>query len=167
MSGALYDLVLIAHVVAGVVGFGALAAGGFAASAARHSPDPLGEEAVRRFFKPGRDWPARLIFLVPVLGLLLLFGGDRPAAHDPWPWIGLGLWLVTAAVATARCWPAEAQAQRAFAALSSSASSGRGGAGVEASLLGDFRSACRRMEAAAGLTSICFLAAVVVMIWQP
>ncbi len=164
MSGAVYDIILVGHVVAAVVGFGAIAAAGLAASSARRSADPLGEESVRRFFKAGRDWPARSIVLVPVLGLILLFGGDRSASHDPWPWVGLGLWFVTAAVATARCWPAEAEAQHAFAALSSPEAAL---AGEEASALGDFRAACHRMEAAAGLISLCFAAAVVVMIWQP
>lgn len=192
MSGPLYDVILVAHVVAAVVGFGALAASGVAASSGRRSPDPVGDESVRRFFRVGRDWPARAIFLVPVFGLILLLGGDRSSLHEVWPWIGLGLWTATAGVATARCWPAETAAQRAFAVLTATgdgaagnvteaggapetgtgpgaATSGAAAAGAAevASPLSEFRAACRRMEAAAGVTSICFVAAVVVMIWQP
>jgi hypothetical protein len=159
VSGPLYDLLLVVHIVAGVVGFGALAAAGWAASSARGARDPAAEETVRRFFKPGRNWPARAIFLVPLLGLALLFGGDRDAAHSPWPWIGLALWLVVAGLASGMCWPAEAQAQQILIELLES--------GPTDDLLGQFRDACRRMETAAWAISACFVAAVLVMILQP
>jgi len=160
VSGPAYDLLLVTHILAAVVGFGAIAAAGWAASTARRSPDPTGDESVRRFFKVGTDWPARVVFLVPVLGLGLLFGGDRSAAHEPWPWIGLTLWTVAAGLATGLCWPAERRAQESLAAL--------GGSAVPSDdVLRDFRDACHRIEVAAGAISICFLAAVVVMILQP
>jgi hypothetical protein len=161
VSQPLYDLLLVAHVVVAVVGFGAIAAAGLAASSARGSRDPVSDEAVRRFFKTGPDWPARFIFGVPLLGLALLFGGDRSAAHAPWPWIGLTLWTLATGVATALCWPAEQSAQEKLTALQ--------GASPETSeaLLGQFREACRRMELAAGAISVCFVAAVFVMIFQP
>ncbi|MGO8875669.1 MAG: DUF2269 family protein [Acidimicrobiales bacterium] len=161
MSTPLYDVLLVAHVVAAVVGFGALAVAGVAAASAGGSADPVSDEGVRRFFRAGRDWPARVIFLVPVLGLALLLGGDSGDLHAPWPWIGLCLWTIATAVATALCWPAEQAAQETFAALQ--------GASPEATeaLLRQFRLACRRMERAAGAISVCFLAAVLVMILQP
>jgi hypothetical protein len=161
VSGPIYDLLLVAHVIVAVVGFGAVAAAGLAASSARRSRDPLGDEAVRRFFKPGRDWPARAIFLVPVLGLALLFGGDRGDAGAPWPWIGMSLWIAAAGLASAMSWPAEHRAQDALAALVEAP------AGIGPDPLVQFRDACRKMELAAGMISVCFVAAVAVMIVQP
>jgi len=161
VSQPLYDLLLVAHVAAAVIGFGAIAAAGLAASSARGSRDPVSDQAVRRFFKTGPDWPARLVFLVPLLGLALLLGGDRSGAHAPWPWIGLTLWMVATGLATVLCWPAEQSAQQTLAALQA--------ASPEASqdLLRQFREACRRVELAAGAISVCFVAAVLVMILQP
>ncbi|HXY43817.1 MAG TPA: hypothetical protein VEH29_06495 [Acidimicrobiales bacterium] len=161
MSQPLYDLLLVAHVVVAVVGFGAIAAAGLAASSARGSRDPVGDEAVRRFFKTGPDWPARFVFGVPLLGLALLFGGDRTAVHFPWPWIGLSLWTLATGVATALCWPAEHSAQQTLVALQDASPEARD------ALLGQFREACQRMELAAGAISVCFVAAMLVMIFQP
>jgi peptidoglycan/LPS O-acetylase OafA/YrhL len=151
MSPPAYDILLVAHIAAAVLGFGAIAVGGYTAASARRHPDPFGDEAVVRFFKPGRDWPARTIYLVPLLGLGLLFGGDGSAAGQPWPWIGLSIWVVAVGLATGMCWPAERRAQEALA----------DGA------LERFRGECRRMELATGAISVCFVAAVVVMVVQP
>jgi hypothetical protein len=151
VSAPLYDVLLVAHVIVGVIGFGAMAVTGLAASSGRKSAEPLVDESLRRFFRPGRNWPARAIFLVPVLGLILLFGGDSGAVHQPWPWVGLGIWVFAAGLASARCWPAERRAQAALASRA----------------VDSFRQACRQMEVAAAAISICFVAAIVVMVAQP
>lgn len=161
VSRPVYDIVLVAHVAAALIGFGAIAAGGLAASAARRASDPASDDGIRRFFKRAPDWPARAIFLVPVLGLILLLGGDRAAMGDPWPWIGLGLWVVAAGVATAQCWPAERRAQEALAALCEPVPC------PSEVQLRQFRDACQRMELAVGAISVCFVAAILVMVLQP
>jgi hypothetical protein len=161
VSGPAYDLLLVAHVLAGLVGFGAIAIAGLAASSSRRCHDPANDLATRRFFKKGRDWPAHVILLVPVLGLLLLFGGDRSAATAPWPWIGLGLWVVAVGIASGVCWPAERRAQETLEELI--------GAPADESvpLIARFRASCRRMELATGAISVCFVVAVTLMIVQP
>jgi hypothetical protein len=186
MSGPLYDLLLVGHVVVAVVGFGAVAVSGRMASSAYRTADPAGDPRVLRFFREGPDWPARAIFLVPVLGLALLFGGDRSDVHAAWPWIGLAIWVGVAGLATAWCWPAEQAAQAALARLVSlrDVASLRDGASLrdEASLgrplaerdgeavrgaLPEFLAACRSLERASGVISVCFVLAVAVMIIQP
>jgi hypothetical protein len=146
-----YDLLFVGHIASAVVGFGAVGVAGLSASKAGRSADPFVDEALSRFFRPGVDWPARVIFLVPVLGLAVLFGADRSDVRDAWPWIGLGLWLVIAGVATGSCWPCERRAQEAFAAQD----------------VDVLRQACRRMETSVGVISVCALLAFVVMIVQP
>jgi hypothetical protein len=182
MSGPLYDLLLVMHVVVGVVGFGAIAVSGRTASAAYRTADPAGDPRVLRFFREGPDWPARAIFLVPVLGLALLFGGDRSDLHAAWPWIGLAIWLGVAGLATALCWPAEQAAQAALARLVSlrdGASLGEPLVSVDGKrlvgvdgeavrgALPEFLAACRSLERASGVISVCFVLAVAVMIIQP
>lgn len=161
MSGPAYDLLLVAHVVAAVVGFGAIAVAGIAASSARRCDDPATDASVRRFFTQGRDWPARVVFLVPVLGLALLFGGDHAAEGAAWPWIGLGLWVAAAGIASGVCWPAEHAAQAALAELVGARADAAG------SLVAGFRASCHRMELATGAISVCFVTALAVMILQP
>jgi len=153
VSRPVYDVLLVVHVVVAVVGFGAVAVLGLEASAGRHSPDPAADESLRRFFRPGSDWPSRLIFAVPILGLALLFGGDRADASHVWPWLGLAVWVIAAGLATGRCWPAERVAQAALAA--------------EVPDVASFRHACAVLERGVILIEVCFVAAVALMIIQP
>ena len=68
--GAGYDIVLLAHVLSVVVGFGAVAAaGGYALALARSGPE---SESIRRYYQPGINWAGRVLFLVPIFGIVLL-----------------------------------------------------------------------------------------------
>jgi hypothetical protein len=149
-GGPLYDLAFAGHIVAAVLGFGAIGVSGWSASRARRLVDPLHDEVVRRFFRPGTDWPARAVFLVPVLGLVVLFGSDKAAVHEFWPWLGLGIWALAVVAALIAAWPAEKRAQAALAEARE----------------GDFRVACYQLETAVGVISICFVAILLVMIIQ-
>lgn len=157
MPKPLYDVLLICHVAAAVLGFGSIAVGGAVASGARRSRAPAKEERFVRFFREGTDWPGRLIFLVPALGLTLLLGGDSAAVSSLWPWAGLALWTTAAGLASGLGWPAERRAQREMTAL---AAGGRGRSEA-------FCQACARMEVAASATSVLFALAVTLMVWQP
>ncbi|MHB1988620.1 MAG: DUF2269 family protein [Acidimicrobiales bacterium] len=157
MPGPLYDVLLILHVAAAFIGFGSIAIAGWAASAGRRSGDPTSDERVVRFFSEGVDWPGRVIFVVPVLGLVLLLGGDASNVGAPWPWVGLGLWFAAVGLATGLGWPAEQRAQRELAAASAG----------ETNALARFREACAVMERASVMVSVCFVAVVTLMIWQP
>jgi hypothetical protein len=164
MPAPLYDVLLVAHVASAVLGFGSIAIGGWAASVGCRSSDPMGVEWVVRFFRPGIDWPGRVIFLVPVLGLTMLLGGDRSEVARVWPWLGLTIWSAAAGLATAMGWPAERRAQLELAAVAGDACDG---ADPDPRRLEAFRAACARMERAAGLVSVCFVVVVVLMVWQP
>ncbi len=153
MAAPLYDALLVCHLAAALIGFGAVAIGGWSAADGQKAASPRSDERLLRFFKPGRDWPSRLVLVVPVFGLALLLGGDRSAIAHPWPWAGLFVWLVAAGHLLGLGWPAEHRAQQALA----------GGEGD----LEEFRSACKKMERAAAVASVCFVAAVILMIWQP
>ncbi|MGO9557845.1 MAG: DUF2269 family protein [Acidimicrobiales bacterium] len=157
MPAPAYDVLLILHIASAFIGFGSIAIGGWAASAGRRSGDPGGEERVVRFFREGTDWPGRVIFVVPVLGLVLLLGGDHPDIGRAWPWIGLGLWVVAAGLASGLGWPAERRAQVELAALRAG-DNGR---------LESFQEACAQMERACAVITVSFVIVVTLMIWQP
>ncbi len=155
MSDPVYDTVMAFHVLAAVIGFGALGTTGAYAAAARRAADPFSDTSLVRYFTPGRNWAARAIFLVPVLGGAMLAIGHGQDVGVPWPWIGLGLWIAATGVASARLWPGERAIQNGFA----------GPQGVVART--ELLAAATRTERAAAATSLLFVAALVVMIWQP
>ena len=158
MNGPSYDLLVVLHVLSAVVGFGAVGATGTYAARLRGARDPLAEPSLRRYFHPGTNWAERSLLATPVFGAALLFGGDRSALSQPWPWIGLGSWSVAAVVAVVLCWPAEKALQNWFVSAANRAAS----PAVET-----LRDECRKVQAAALFISVCFVVAVVVMIWQP
>jgi hypothetical protein len=109
--GAAYDLVLLAHVLAALVGFGAVGVAGLSAlTLVRRGAS---SESLRRYYRPGVNWAGRILFLVPVLGVVLIVmsrGGWSFA--DGWVGAGLVLWAVAASAAELVLWPAERELQR-------------------------------------------------------
>jgi hypothetical protein len=149
--GAWYDVVLLAHVLSALVGLGTVVvAGGYALALYRSGPD---SEAVRRYYRPGVNWAGRVLFLVPVFGvvLVLMSRGDW-SFSDGWVADGLTLWAVAAAAGELVLWPAERRLQVAV-----------GDSGPAAGL----RSQCIRvMTSAAGVTVV-LIVATVVMVAKP
>ena len=70
-----YDVVLLAHVLAAVVGLGAVVLAGTYAWLLRRSGP--GSEPVRRYYRPGVNWGGRVLVLVPVLGVALVAMGRQ------------------------------------------------------------------------------------------
>jgi hypothetical protein len=109
-----YDIVLLAHVLAALAGFGAVAVAGGYALALRQSGTE--SEAVRRYYQPGINWAGRILFLVPVLGVALIaMSHGQWSYSDGWVEIGLVLWAFAALVAEMVLWPAERHLQRLVA----------------------------------------------------
>ena len=151
LSRPWYASIVIAHVLVAVIGFGALGLTGAYARLARLSLDPFGSANLIRYFRPGRNLAARAIYLVPVFGAIAL--GFSHDTHKLYPYLGIALWLVATGIATSMLWPAEATIQELF----------NGGAHDRATLV----SVARRCERAAAMTSVLFIAALIVMIAQP
>src|ERR1700685_3326126 len=89
-----YDIVLLAHILAVVASFGAVAvAGAYAVALSRPGPGP---DRVARYYRPGVNWAGKILFAVPLLGFILmaLSHGDWTFS-DAWIAIGLIMWLVS------------------------------------------------------------------------
>jgi uncharacterized membrane protein len=148
---AAYDLILLAHVLAALVGLGAVVVSGCYALALLRSGTP--SETIRRYYRPGVNWAGRVLFLVPVLGvaLIAMSHGDW-SISDAWVTIGLAAWAVVAVTAEMVLWPAERRLQDGVSDDPSAP---------------DLRSDCRTvMVVAAGLAAA-LIAATVVMVAKP
>ncbi len=113
-----YDLVLLAHVLAAVAALVAVvASGGFALAlrGALRSGRPLTEPVVR-YFRPGVNWVGRVLFAVPVLGIVLMaMSGGEWSWSDTWISMGTGAWALVAVIAEAVLWPGERHLQTVVA----------------------------------------------------
>ena len=148
---AAYDLVLLAHVLAALVGFGAVAvAGAYALALSRSGPD---SEAVQRYYRPGANWAGRVLFLVPVLGVALVAMGQGDWSwSDGWILAGLVLWVVVALAAEMVLWPAERGLQAAIGDRPPTAR---------------LRSQCLRVVVLASALCLLLVAATVIMVAKP
>lgn len=112
-----FGVLLVGHVAAALVGFGALGATGMQGWRLGRTRDPERVAALRRYFRPGVNWAARCIYLVPVFGVALVAAsGGTYRVGDPFVEVGLGLWVVAVLAAELVVWPAERQVQQALAA---------------------------------------------------
>jgi uncharacterized membrane protein len=148
---AAYDVVLLAHVLVAVVGLGAVVVAGAYALVLRRSGS--GPESVRRYYRPGVNWAGRVLFLIPVLGVVLMaLSHDDWSFADGWISIGLALWTVVAVVAEMALWPAERRLQVAVAGPTTEAELG---------------SMCLRVVRLSAALSLALVAAAVVMVAKP
>ncbi|MGH9067377.1 MAG: DUF2269 family protein [Acidimicrobiales bacterium] len=154
-TGPAFEVVLAAHVVSAVVGFGSIVVtGGYAHLAGSRGDGP--SEPVRRYFRPGPNLVSRLIFLVPVLGLALAGLGAADDLSQPWLWAGSGLWVLACILAEGVLWPAETRIQRLTHLPA--------GPGADRS---ELAVASRRASRSAAVIDLCFVAALVIMIGRP
>jgi hypothetical protein len=146
---AIYDVLVAAHVIAAVAGFGAVALSGiYGAIAARATDSGASEESARYFRAPGRaEW---LILAVPILGVAAL-GARPPGADfgDFWVVGALLIWMGAAGLLLRVVRPAEREIR-----LSSATGRPSGRAAV-------------RLKWGAAACDVLFVAALILMIAQP
>lgn len=156
VTNPVFGVLLVVHIAVAVVGFGAMVATGVQGWRLGRAEDPAEAEGLRRYFRPGVNWAARAVYLVPVLGVALVVdSGGTYHVTDPFVEVGLGVWVVAVALAETVLWPAERQVQQAMR----HGWPGRPGAGLDR--------ACRQLARTAPVLAALFLAAVVVMAAKP
>jgi hypothetical protein len=148
---ALYDVVLLAHVLAALVSLVAVVVAGSAAVALARAPE--GSPASRRYYDGRTNWPGRALVAVPVLGavLIALSGGDWTWGTS-WVVVGLGLWVVAATVAEFGLWPTERRIADQLATTGPPPELARAG---------------RRAAVLAGVVAAAVVVATVVMVAKP
>jgi uncharacterized membrane protein len=148
---AAYDIVLLAHVLAALVGLGAVVVAGAYALALWQSG--TASEVVRRYYRPGVNWGGRVLYLVPVLGVALVAMSDGDWSYaDGWVLAGLMLWALVALAAEMVLWPAERKIQAAVADPTSTT---------------DLRAECGRVTVTAAVVAVLLVVATVVMVAKP
>ncbi len=156
-TGPTYSVLLLAHAASAVIGFGALAVSGVQANAAAKGPGSARDEAVRRYFRPGINVVARVLYGVPVFGFALIAASHGAfMAGDGFVIAGLVLWAVAVGVAETALWPAERRVQEMVTDDWAKAVDD-----------GSLARHCRRVVTGSVALAAVFVAAVVLMVARP
>jgi hypothetical protein len=155
-TGAAFDLVLLLHTAAAAVGLVSTltaAATGTRLRRVLHATAPL-PDAVRRYFSPGVNWVGRIVYAVPVLGVVLVaMSNGAYSFRDTWVVLGMALFAAVVLLCEVVAWPAERRLQIAL-----------GTGGTDAPTLQRDATALTR---SAGGAAALLVVAVVVMVAQP
>lgn len=187
-SDPVFGVVLVFHVLAALVGFGALVISGLQGLLLARARDAARVEGLRRFFRPGTNWAARAVYLVPALGAALVAIGRRQYGFgDGFVVTGLAVWATTVLLAETVLWPAERRVQAALHPRGRDRRAGGDGdprpggtcegstGGTDeasgpmalASLPAETRRAAWRLAIGAPVVALLFLVAVAVMVARP
>lgn len=114
----IYDVILLAHIVCAIGGFGANALAGLYAGQLVPRPSP----AAIKYFSSPRFLAEKLIYLVPVFGLTMIaISRGMSELERPWVITGIVLWIAAVGVAHSLVWPSERRVAAAVASDSSDA----------------------------------------------
>lgn len=152
-TGAAFDLVLLLHVAAVLVGLGTVAVSGAMARRLAAADGEAPPPAVAAYYAPGVNWAGRVLHAVPVLGVALLaMSRGAYGLSDTWVEWGIGLWVAAALGAEGVLWPAERRVQSLLSAAGEAQ---------------ELRRECRTLIWAAAALAAVLVAAVIVMVAQP
>jgi uncharacterized membrane protein len=155
-----YDILVVAHAVIALIGFGAIGLSGVYGRTARRRGRPGALEELRRYFARPPLAEASVL-AVGVLGFAA--AGTEPrggGVAQVWTMVGAVLWLAASAVWLRVVRPAEAVLRAGLAA-------GDATSPVPEAVGRRIDDAGRRLSAAAATTSVLFVVALGFMVFQP
>lgn len=154
-TGAGFDLLLLFHAACALVGLGTVVVSGI--QSLRLGGIQSGTEpsaALRRYFTPGINWGARVLYGVPVFGFSLLAASQGAyGVREAWVLTGLSIWVVVIALGEGLLWPEERRVQRLLHDSQGSS--------------GELHGACQRAATTAGIMVALLLSAFVIMFLRP
>ncbi|MDP9452783.1 MAG: DUF2269 domain-containing protein [Actinomycetota bacterium] len=164
VSGGLYNLVLLLHILAVVVAFGGFITNAPYARLARQRGGAEGLAIGEASASVTERVAQSSFYAVPVLGILLVVLSDGAFGFDEL-WISLSflLYIIAAVILRAMLIPGQRRANR-LAAERVAAPAGVGGGG---SRVGELERLGQRLAALGGVFNLLFVAILALMIWKP
>lgn len=158
VDSGLYKVLLVAHIVLAIVGFGAVMLNGLYASKARARPGPEGR-AISEANYAVAEVAEYVIVSVPLTGIALVWAsGESWAFSDLWVWLSLALSIAALVLSRAVVAPGHRRINELLAASERSGTDGH----VE-----EMQRLERIQGAAGGVLGLATVAVVVLMVWKP
>jgi uncharacterized membrane protein len=160
VSGGLYRLVLLLHILTVVVGFGGIIVNAGMARAARQRGGAEGVAIGEASAAVTKQVSQNAFYAVPVFGILLVVLSDGTFGFEE-PWVGAAivLYLAAAAILVAVVGPSQRRANELAAGLVANRSAGSAGA--------EMKQLDKKLAAFTGVFNLLFLAVLALMIFKP
>jgi uncharacterized membrane protein len=163
LEGNLYKIVLVLHIMAAIVGFGAVFLNGVYAAQAKKRQGPTGRAVIEANYAVTQVGE-KLIYAVPVLGILLVLASDEAwSFSDTWIWLSMALYVVGIAVSHAVLIPGA----KKIMALMVEIESGPPPAGGPPPQAAEIEALGKRQAAAGGFLNVLLVVLVGLMVFKP
>jgi uncharacterized membrane protein len=163
LEGNLYKTLLVLHIMAAIVGFGAVFLNGVYAAQAKKRQGPTGRAVIEANYAVTQVGE-KLIYAVPVLGILLVLASDEAwSFSDTWIWLSMALYVVGIAVSHAVLIPGA----KKIMALMVEIESGPPPAGGPPPQAAEIEALGKRQAAAGGFLNVLLVVLVGLMVFKP
>lgn len=168
VSDGLYQLVLLLHVTAVVVGFGSMFLTGVYLQAAQKRGNAGALAVSEANLAITRQWALPFIYAVPVFGIALVILSDGTWGFDQL-WISLSFLTYIAAVGLAHAvvLPSHRRLNQVTAELASMGEPAQGPSRQPPPQLAELERQGRKLAAAVGAFNLLVIATIALMIWKP
>lgn len=167
MNGGLHKLLLVAHLMAAIVGFGAVYLNGIygAEVKKRKGADGLAVlQANERVSKVG-EW---IIYTVPIFGILLVVTSDKAFKFSQtWIWLALLLYLVGIGVSHGVMVPTVKKMEATMEELNAMGPPPAGAAGGPPPQVAVMEELGKRLAAGGMFLNVLLVVIVAIMVWKP
>lgn len=153
--GDLYNVVLVLHILASIIGFGGMFIAGFYGNESRNLPGREGLAVAQTTLKVTGQIPTVAVCAVPILGILLiLMSEDTIKFSEMWVSLSFLLYFVLMGLATGLQVPTI----RKMVALR---------AGAEGAQSGDVQAMGKKVAAVGGIVNVLWVVILILMVFKP
>lgn len=158
----LYNVVLLLHILAAIVGFGGVILNGLYAAEGQKRPGPGGLAIAEANYKVSVSVAEKFIYAVPLLGIALVLLGEW-SWGDTWVWLSLVVYVLALGLSHSMVIP---NARRINGLLAEMVSAGPP-AGGPPPQVAQIAALGKRIGAASMVLDLALVAILVLMIWKP
>jgi uncharacterized membrane protein len=163
LNSGIYKLLLVLHILSVIVGIGAVMLNGLYAAQAQKRPGPPGRAVSEANFAVS-GIAEKVIYLIPVFGILLVFASDE--AWDfgqTWIWLSLVIYVAAIGIAHGVLTPGHKRINELLAEMETSPPPA-GGAPPQ---VAEIQTLGQRQAVAGMINNLAVVVLLVLMIWKP
>jgi uncharacterized membrane protein len=162
INSGIYKLLLVLHILAVVVGIGAVMLNGIYAAQAQKRPGPPGRAVSEANFAVSQI-AEKVIYLIPIFGILLVVtSGDAWKFSQTWLWLSILLYVAALGVATGVMTPGHRRINTLLAEMENTPPAG----GAPPQVV-ELQQVGQRLAMGGAFLDLAVVALIALMVWKP